>query len=204
MDPVSQNQTSFIPRKTLGRESSIQEKPVSIVLIIATFIFVMAVISAGGVFLYKYILTGKIDSSSKYLDQRKAALEPATIEELTRTDKRLRVASQLLGGHVVTTPVFNLLEKMALETVRFTKFEYRNEDGEFPVVRISGQAKSYGSVALQADLFNSDKQFVKSALFSNLNLDDKGNVTFDAVVNLDQDLTNYKKTLARTQAAEGQ
>ncbi len=205
MDPVSQNQTSFIPRKTLGRESSIREKPVSIFLVIATFVFIVALLGSSGVFLYKYILTQNIASSGKYLDQRKAALEPATINDLIRTDKRLRVANQLLGGHIVTTPVFILLEDLTLQTVRFTRFEYINVNSSGPpTVKVSGQARSYGSVALQADLLNGNKQFIKSAVFSNLNLDDKGNVTFDAMITLDPDLTNYKKALARTATAENQ
>ena len=155
---------------------------------------------AAGVFLYKYVLTKNIETSGVYLNQRKDALEPDTINDLLRTGRRLRIAGTLLDNHVVVTPIFNLLEGLTLKSVRFIKFEYTTSQNNLISVKLSGQAKSYGSVALQADLFGSEKRFVKSVIFSNLNLDDKGNVIFDAILDIDPDLINYKKALAREKA----
>jgi hypothetical protein len=200
MDQNSQNQTSFIPKKMVGRESSIREKPIGLFLIISSIVFAVTLIGAGGAFLYKYSLSRGIDSASKYLDERKSALEPATIDDLLRTDKRLRSASEVLNNHLVVTPVFDLLESLTLKTVSFSRMEYSNSPEDGPTIRMSGIAKSYGSVALQADTLNNSKRFVKTAVFSNLNLDDKGNVTFSAQIDLDADLTSYKKAVAREEA----
>lgn len=198
MDPaISQNQTSFIPRKAVGRESSIREKPVGIFLIISTFVFVVAILASGFFYLWKFSLNRNITKAGQYLEERKSALEPTTINELLKTDKRLRAAADLLSNHLVASPIFSLLEDQTLKSVRFTRFEYNNEPGKGVTLKLSGEARSYGSVALQADTLNADKQYVKSAVFSNLNLDDKGNVTFDALVALDPDATNYKKSLDR-------
>lgn len=200
MDQNSQNQTSFIPRKVVGRDSSIREKPIGLFFIIASILFAVALLGSGGSFLYEYSLSRGIDSAGKYLDERKAALEPATIDYLLRNDKRFRSASDIINGHLVVTPVFSLLESLTLKTVSFSKMDYSNSPEKGPVLILSGVARSYGSVALQADLLNSNKRFVRSAVFSNLNLDEQGNVAFSAQINLDPDLTNYKKAIAREEA----
>ena len=174
-----------------------RERPTSLIIIITTFIFVIALLGSAGVFMYKYVISQNIDSAGKYLSDRKEALEPATINDLVRTDRRLRSANALLSGHILATPVFNLLEELTLKTVRFNKFEYIADNVKGASLKLSGEAKSYGSVALQADLLNGEKRFIKNAVFSNLNLDDKGNVTFDAIISFDQDLISYKKALSR-------
>lgn len=203
MDQTSQNQTSFIPRKSLGRESSIREKPVNLFLVIATLIFIVALLGSGGVYLYKYTLDKSIDASSKYLDERRTALEPTTINDLLRVDKRLHAASDLLNKHVVASSVFELLEDLTLKTISFSKFEYINVQNKGASIKLSGEAKSYGSVALEADTLNGNKQLIKSAIFSNLNLNERGNVTFDSVIMLDPDVTNYKKALVRESIVPG-
>ncbi len=200
MDQTSQNQTSFIPRKVLGRESSIREKPVGLFLVIATFIFVVALLGSGGVYLYKYSLDKSIEESSRYLNENKAALEPNTINYLLRNDKRLRAANDILNKHIVASPVFSLLEDLTLKTVRFSKFDYSNNNGKGGIIKLSGEAKSYGSVALEADTLNGNKQMIKSAVFSSLNLNERGNVTFDSVITLDPDVTNYEKAILRDSA----
>ena len=200
LSQISQNQATFIPRKAIGRESAVTEKPVSLFLFLAALVFTVSILGAAGVFLYKYVLTKNIETSGVYLNQRKDALEPDTINDLLRTGRRLRIAGTLLDNHVVVTPIFNLLEGLTLKSVRFIKFEYTTSQNNLISVKLSGQAKSYGSVALQADLFGSEKRFVKSVIFSNLNLDDKGNVIFDAILDIDPDLINYKKALAREKA----
>ena len=196
MEQISQNQTSFIPRKALGREALGRDRPVSFFLVIATLLFVTALLGSGGVFFYKYALGKNITDAAAYLDDQKKALEPETISYLITTDKRLRVANELLEKHIVASPIFSVLENMTLQTVRYSKFEYDYASGN-PTIHVLGQAKSYGSVALQADVLNNAKQFVKMAVFSNLNLDDKGNVTFDATISLHPDATAYKKAINR-------
>ncbi|MEK7614225.1 MAG: hypothetical protein AAB428_00970 [Patescibacteria group bacterium] len=196
MDQISQNQTSFIPRKTPGLEV-VREKPIGLFMVIAALVFVIAVLGSGSIFLYKYIISKSIDTAGKYLSERKEALEPTTIDELIRTDKRLRSANELLNKHIVATPVFKLLEDITLESVRFSKFEYIVDQVKGASVKVSGEAKSYGSIALQADNFNNEKRFIKNAVFSNLNLNEKGNVTFEALISFDPDLISYKKMLTR-------
>jgi hypothetical protein len=50
-------------------------------------------------------------------------------------------------------------------------------------------------VALQSDLFAQNKNLI-DPVFSNLTLDDKGNVDFDLEFSVDPSFINYKKVLA--------
>jgi hypothetical protein len=65
------------------------------------------------------------------------------------------------------------------------------------MVKMRGIAIGYRSVALQADLFTTKeegKNFI-DPVFSNLTLDDAGNVLFDLEFALDPDFVDYKQTL---------
>ncbi len=61
-------------------------------------------------------------------------------------------------------------------------------------VKLSGVAEDYKSIALQADVFNSDKgRSFKNVVFSNLARDKNGNVTFDLQFTVDPSLLSYEK-----------
>ena len=59
---------------------------------------------------------------------------------------------------------------------------------------MSGIAIGYRSIALQSDLFAENKNLI-DPIFSNLTLDNSGNVIFDLDFSVDPDFINYQKTL---------
>ena len=83
-----------------------------------------------------------------------------------------------------------------METVRYTKFSYNlgtNPNADVNI-QMSGIAVGYRSVALQSDLFAQNKTFI-NPIFSNLTLDNSGNVLFDLNFSVDPSFINYKQTL---------
>ena len=60
---------------------------------------------------------------------------------------------------------------------------------------MSGKAKSYNSVAYQAKVFSSEPAF-KNAVFSNLDLDQSGNVVFEFDAQIDPSLVTYQNNIA--------
>ena len=62
------------------------------------------------------------------------------------------------------------------------------------MVKTSGIAVGYKSVALQSDLFTKNKNLI-DPVFSNLSLDNSGNVVFDLEFSVDPSLVNYKTML---------
>jgi hypothetical protein len=59
---------------------------------------------------------------------------------------------------------------------------------------MTGLAVGYSSVALQSDLFAKNKNLI-DPVFSNLVLDEKGNVIFDLEFSVDPSFVDYKQML---------
>jgi len=134
------------------------------------------------------------------LNLAKNRFEPSKIAELQVLDKRLKGANEILSGHIAVTPIFKALSAVTMKTVRYTKFGYTLENDKDKVkvnVKMSGFAVGYRSVALQSDLFTTKeegKNFI-DPVFSNLTLDDKGNVLFDLDFSVDPSFVDYKQML---------
>lgn len=122
--------------------------------------------------------------------------EPSKITELQVLDKRLRASTEILGNHIAITPIFSALDNITMKTVRFTKFSYDlGTDKNAKVdIQMSGIAVGYRSVALESDLFAENKNFI-NPIFSNLTLDNSGNVLFDLDFSVDPSFVNYKQML---------
>ena len=190
-------QTSFIPKKPIVKERAVSARPVGVLFIASIFILFTVLLATGGLYFYKGIVAKKITDMENTLNVAKNRFEPSKITELQVLDKRLRASSEILSKHITITPIFTALENLTMKTVRYTKFNYSiGTDKNTTVVDIktSGQAIGYRSVALQSDLFAKNKNLI-NPVFSNLTLDNSGNVLFDLEFSVDPNFINYKKTL---------
>lgn len=189
-------QTSFIPKKPLTKESVVHRVPTGIFTIIATIVFFGSLLGAGGVYAYKTLLARDIEAAKASLERAEKAFEPATIVELERLDGRIQSSGEILEAHTVVTPLFRTLEEATLPQVRFNRFNFSFLNGEKIELRMNGEARSYSFVALQSDEFGNAK-FLKDVIFSNLNLDQQGNVTFEVTATVDPELVFYKAQVER-------
>jgi len=189
-------QTSFIPKKPIINERAVSARPVSIFLIGSIFILFVALLATGGLYFYKGIVTKNIADMENTLTLAENRFEPSKIAELQILDKRLRASSEILSKHIAITPVFNALEQLTMKSVRYTKFSYiLGTDKNATVdIKMSGQAVGYRSVALQSDLLAGNKNLI-DPVFSNLTLDNSGNVLFDLEFSVNPDFVNYKQNL---------
>lgn len=189
-------QTSFIPKKPILKESTVYSRPVSIFLILSIFILFAMLIATGGLYFYKGILVKKIVDMDNTLNLAKNRFEPSKITELQTFDKRLVSSSEILSKHITIIPVFSALEQITMKSVRFTKIDYNlgTENNSAISIKMSGIAIGYRSIALQSDLFAENKNLI-DPIFSNLTLDNSGNVIFDLDFSVDPDFINYQKTL---------
>jgi len=64
------------------------------------------------------------------------------------------------------------------------------------LIKMSGAAIGYRSVALQSDLFTKSKSFI-DPIFSNLTLDNSGNVLFNLDFTVDPTFINYQNIILR-------
>jgi len=208
-------QTSFIPKKPIIEERAARPRSVGFFMIISIFVLFTVLLASIGLYLYKGNLEKVIADKTNQLVLAKNGFEPERITELQVLDKRLRASSEILSRHIAITPVFEALSAITMRTVRFTKFSYtfgsdttavnggdNNSQNGKVIIKMSGTAVGYRSVALQSDLFSTKdegKNFI-DPVFSNLTLDDKGNVLFDLEFSVEPSFVDYKQMLARESA----
>jgi hypothetical protein len=185
--------TSFIPKESLVSErvtKQTSKNPLIFINIVAGGILLAAVVASVGIFLLKTYTVQSIESKKVSLDRQRAAFEPATIEALLRLDKRINASSGLLKSHVALSLLFDDLEARTNTNVRYKNFKYEpGGSGRF-LISMSGTAKSFNAVALQSDSFGKST-IIKDPIFSNLNLDQNGDVIFDFTGVIDTSRVSY-------------
>lgn len=167
---------------------------VSLFFVISVIIFIITLIAALAVFSYKKILIERIATMNAELSSAKNAFEPDLIDMLRKFSNRVEVAKKVVDNHSVLSPVFDLLENQTLVGITFDNFKYESRDGAASLLSMSGQSKNFNSVALQSDIFGREKM-IKNPVFSDLNLDQSGNVVFKFSASLDPSLTAYKNLI---------
>jgi len=192
-------QTSFIPKKPMVEERDAPVRSINIFTIIAIFVLFAVILTTGGFYLWRKSIKDNIMQKESELNLARGRFEQKKIEELQLLDKRLRASTEILSRHVSITPVFEALSALTMKTVRFNQFSYDlgTEKDAKVSIKMSGVAVGYRSVALQSDLFGTKdegKSFI-DPVFSNLKLDDKGNVLFDLEFLVDPGFVNYKQTI---------
>ena len=189
-------QTSFMPKKPMIEDRAQSTRPVGMLAVISVFIFLAIVLATGGLYFYRSYTKATIDRKEADLNKAKGRFEPSKIVELQTLDKRLRASTDVLSNHIAVSPIFRMLEALTMKSVRYTKFSYELGDEKASKItfKINGQALGYRSIALQSDLFTKNKQLL-DPVFSNLALDEKGNVLFELGFSVDPNFVNYKQTL---------
>jgi hypothetical protein len=185
-------QTSFIPKKPIDSSVSSKE-PMSLFSIISIFLLIIAILASGGLFFYKTYLTKQKETLSASLATVRDSFEKNTIDELGLFNKRTDTAKQILGNHVVLSPLFSLIGDITIPSIQYTSFNQQTNEKGF-VVNMSGVARDYRSIALQADMFNTAKgSSFKNVIFSNLTKDKSNNVLFNLEFTVDSSVLSYEK-----------
>ncbi len=193
-------QTSFIPKKPMMRENVTYSRPIGFFTVIALFILLTVVLVSGAFYFYKGVVTKNLASMSNDLALAKNRFEPEKISELKLLDRRLEAGREVLSKHIMITPIFQALQAITMKTIRYTDFSYTfsGDLGTRVKVKMSGVALGYSYLALQSDLYAQSKNFF-NPIFSNLTLNEKGNVVFDLEFDVDPSFVDYKLNLLTAQ-----
>ena len=190
-------QTSFIPKKPLNstNNSSKYKAPIGILPVIASIVLAVVIASSIGLYFYKNYLENKKNNLSTSISQIKDGFDQKVIGDLELFDKKISTAKDVLSSHLVLSPMFSLLGDLTLPSIQYTSFEHQVTDKGFSV-QISGLARDYKSIAMQADVFNGDDgHYFKNVIFSNLVKDKNNNVTFDLEFNVDPSILSYENNI---------
>ncbi len=199
---MEQVHSSFIPKSTLAKPPRARKHPVSFLLVVAILLFILACVAWGLAYVYKGYVTSQVKTLSDSLTKKQAAFEPETLAALSELDRKMRAGDALLAQHVTLVPIFDELEKMTIQSIRFTSFTYERGLGVPDKVVMTGEAKSYAAIALQSDELAKNKKIV-NPIFSGLSVDRDANVAFSLTFNLDSELTSYVHDVGEPGATPG-
>ena len=191
----SKIRSSFIPKKAIATKSSTLKKyrSFNILTFVATIVFVVSLAASGGVFIYERLIENSIDQKGIELDSARQTIDIGLINEFKALDKKLRTAEELLGRHTAMTLFFDFLESSTLQNVQYNEFNYEfNTDGVI-IINMEGIARSFNSLTLQSDIFR-DSNIILNPVFSNLSLDESGNVQFNVSARIDPSFVLYRNT----------
>lgn len=187
-------QSSFIPKGPIATTSTAskisRQSEHSLLGTLASLVFAVTVLAAVGLFGYGWLLSRQIGSMGQSLSDARSSLEPSVIKSITDLNDRITSTKEILNKHLAISPAFALLEKDTLKTVRYTNYDLNNADNTYTLT-LKGQARGYDALALQASIFQSEPM-LKNPVFSNLDLDNKGNVTFTFQAQIDASALLYK------------
>lgn len=200
MDPnVS---TSFIPKEALAAQK-VRAGGMGLFFLIALLMFVISLVAAGLAVGYRQYLNKDLADNKAKLELDKGAFDPATINDLVRMDSRLTQAGQLLDKHVAPSGIFDFLAQKTLQNVQFTGFQYTLSNTGTANIELDGVTDSFATIALQSDALGKSTA-LKDVIFSNITVEENGQVGFTVEATVDPSLISYAKQVATAPAATPQ
>ncbi len=194
MDPKFQ--TSFIPKKPIAE--SAPRASISLFLLISIIIFLATLGVSGYVFLEKKNLVNQIGAEQKVIQKNKSSFDTGTIESILTLNSRILTADKLLKNHISVTPIFDFLTERTLKNVQFKSFTFTNNftntTGEKGLgIQLGGQAKSWETLASQADEFGKAdlKKKISEPKVSSFSLNSDGSVSFNFTAFIQPELISF-------------
>lgn len=195
--------TTFIPKRKLTSskaspaESKQSKARRSLFGILALLLFVTAIVSTAGVYLYKIRIATVINSRIESINLAEKAFEPAVILELKKLDIRLRAGTELLNNHVAVSDFLESLAESTLPDVSFAGLSFTG--GEDNEISMDGEARGYLQIAQQSDIFE-DNQYIQNHIFSDFSLTETDRVSFSLQFTLNPELLTFGRTVVNDEA----
>ena len=193
--------TTFIPKKKLaetrGGESIEKRGRSSLLSLLATLLFITAIISMAGVYFYRISLETKLKKQIASINIAEKSFEPGLILELKKLDIRLNAATDLLNQHIALSDFFKSLGESTLPAISFKNFSF-SFDKSIPKVKMEGEANGYLPIAQQSDQFEKN-QYIKNHIFSDFKLTEHNTVSFQLNFTLDPQLILYGRKIRNVQ-----
>lgn len=192
---VDQNQTSsFIPKQgAVSTRRARRESSLGLLFLISLLLLGISLLVFAGSFGYRAVLDRQVnkpcggDGSACGLkatvDRTREELGIEEIIRYSRLDKKMTAAAGLIDRHISLVPLLDLIETETLHTVRFSAMVLNVDGG----VTLEGVATSYADLASQVKTLEKNPG-VKAVVFSDVDLNDAGQVVFTAKLLPNSDL----------------
>ncbi|KND48297.1 MAG: putative pilN [Parcubacteria bacterium C7867-002] len=208
-------QTSFIPKKPVsptgmaGNVPVIRRAPSSIVMTLATVIFILSIAAAGGLYAWKFVLIADQKSYKEQLSQRQEQFDLGLIRDLKQVNVQINTARQLMANHLAISQVFESLGRLTVEKVRFSNMELSTgtgaNTGSDIKITMKGTGLDLSTVAFQSQVLGELEQYglrdiIKNPILSDPTEDDKNVVSFDFSASMNPQTLLYSKSVTPSAA----
>jgi len=197
-------QTSFIPKKPIlmDQKTSGHSGGTSVFMFVSVIIFIISLGGAGFTFFWKDVLIKQQANYEKELGQAEKRFDVESIEQLKKANTKIDLANQLLKRHLAVSEIFDIMNRLTTEGIRFNSFDFTAPmvEGEGIKISVKGTGNSFSAIAWQSDVLGKSVKYgknkvVKNPVISDLTLDDKGNVGFSLNAGFAVDDILYEKLL---------
>jgi hypothetical protein len=197
-------QTSFIPKKPILMDQKITHHGgTSIFMFVSIIIFILSI--AGAVFsvIWKDVLIKQQKVHIGMINQAEERFDIATIEKLKKANLKITLGNRLLKEHLAVSEVFDIINRLTSDGIRFNSFEFTGgfNDKDGVKITMGGYGTSFSAIAWQSKVFGESEKFgknkvLKNPILTNLQLnsvDGSVGFTFTATINPEDVL--YEKVL---------
>lgn len=183
--------TSFVPHlgTSVGGSGKTSFGFSTILSVLAYFFLLVALVATGGVFAYDRYLASEQAAKDASLARATASLDKTTIQGFLTLHDRLNTSKTLLGNHIALSGLFDLLESVTPNSVRFSSVNVTIDD-QGAKLQANGVAKNFNALASASNYFGTDAR-LKNAIFSNITIGSGASVSFQLTATLDPKLIAY-------------
>lgn len=178
--------TSFVPKQPVAMQPR-RKQANGLLYYAGLFIAGAAVVAAGLTFAYEKYAESVRDSRKAKLEAVEKEINPQSVEDFIRLRNRIRAGKMLLDTHVYGSQFFDVLESVTLQNVRFQSLIFSIADDRSAKIEMHGVARSFNALAAESAAFANEKR-IKRAIFSDINSDKSGMVSFSLKADLDPKL----------------
>ncbi len=166
--------------------------------VLATIVFLLSLLSAGGVFAYKKIVENQIVALGGEIQTAEGSLDKAGIENLSNFDKRIKAIKTLIHDHVAVSGYLKMLEASTVSNIEFKSLKYSAPAAKGQIsITMDGRAGSYAAVAEEEAILLKNPDTI-SATFDNLSLNkDSGGVSFVLKGSFKGKLVNFSELMPK-------
>lgn len=195
---ASEFQSSFIPKSPVTEEVFAKKKAGFFGIVVVS-VFIFSVILSAAMYFYKGIISEDISSLRSQLASSEQTLDKETINNLIVFNDKLNLVKSLVWKHKVISRFMNSLASSTVSTVSFSSFDFNSVNQGNIKITMRGKAPSYGSLALQEDVFSKNKYF-KKIEFSDLTLSEQNMVSFTVSVDVDPEIVVYSPVIENVES----
>ena len=203
-------QTSFIPKKPVAPTGMAGNVPIikrprsSIVMMIATLIFIGSLAGAGGAYAWKYQLAANQETYKSDLEKREGGFDLPLLTKMKRVNVQINTAQQLLAGHIAVSQIFDSIGRLTAEKVRFMNMELSSGttggSGSEIKIGMSGSGKDLFTVAFQAQVLRELEKYdlrnvIKNPVLTDPTENEKADVSFRFSATISPQTLLYSKTI---------